>query len=441
MNNHSFNQSKELFDRAKNSIAGGVNSGIRLMETPVPLYHTHGRGSRLWDEDGNEYIDYQIGQGALLLGHAHPSIAKALCDQAGKGTHWAAQSRLEIDVAEFLQKHIPVCEKVRFGNSATEILIAVTRLARFHTGKWKFLRFEGHYHGWNDEGLFGVAPPPDTWNGVEGDGTPPRHLSQGIIPELASYHLLAQWNNPESVDNLFARHGGEIAAIICEPTLCNNGCIQPEAGFLQHLRNLCDEHGTVLVFDETISGFRFGLGGAESWSGVRPDICVLGKALGGGVPIAALGAREELMQHIINGDVVHAGTLNGNPLCLASAKAALGALETDQGYAERLQRLGRRLMEGLTELGARAGIPLCVSGPGAVFQVTVTDQSAPRNYRDYVLHNDRQRWFRLREALLRRGVRTTCRGIWFISCAHTEEDIKKTLEIVTDALKEKSVAT
>lgn len=434
-----FSQSKEYFDRAKKSIAGGVNSGIRLMETPVPLYHTFGRGSRLWDEDGNEYIDYQIGQGALILGHAHPAIAKALGEQAGRGTHWAAQSRLEIEVAEFLQKHIPVCQRVRFGNSATEILIAVTRLARFHTGKWKLLRFEGHYHGWNDEGLFGVAPPSDTWNDV--DGTQPQHLSQGIIPDLAQYHLLAQWNNLESVDNQFARHADEIAAVICEPTLCNNGCIQPEPGFLEHLRSLCDRHGAVLVFDETISGFRFGLGGAESWSGVRPDICVLGKALGGGVPIAALGASEDLMRHIANGTVIHAGTLNGNPLCLAAANAALGALEEDTGYSNRLQRLGQLLMEGLTELGAKAGIPLCVSGPGAVFQVTITDHSAPRNYREYMLSNDRKRWFRLREALLRRGVRSTCRGIWFISCAHTEEDIEKTLEIAADALRDESVST
>jgi glutamate-1-semialdehyde 2,1-aminomutase len=434
MDNQQFNKSAALLARAKNAIAGGVNSGIRLMETPVPLYHTHGKGSHLWDEDGNEYIDFQIGQGALILGHAHPAITEAISAQAARGTHWAAQSRLEIEAAELLQEHVPVCELVRFSNSATEILIAVTRLARTHTSKWKILRFEGHYHGWNDEGLFGVVPPPDTWDTGE-CGTPPRHLSEGIIPELAGYHLLAQWNNLASVEAHFQRHGDEISAILCEPILCNNGCIEPESGFLAGLRDIADRYGAVLVFDETITGFRFGLPGAEGWSGVQPDIGVLGKALGGGVPVAALGARREIMQHIIDGRAIHAGTLNGNPLMMAAVKATLTTLAADEGYVGRLRKLGQRLMSGLTELGKEAGLPIVAAGPGAVFQILMSEAPAPRNYRDYASNNDRDLWFKLREALLRKGVRPTCRGIWFITCAHTEEDIDRTLEIAAEAVR------
>lgn len=431
MNKDRFAKSQELFNRARKSMPGGVNSGIRLLETPVPLYHTHGKGARLWDVDDNEYIDYQIGQGALILGHAHPAIAEALSSQAYLGTHWAAQSELEISVAETLQRHIPVCEQVRFSNSATEIIIAVTRLARAATGRWKLLRFEGHYHGWNDEGLFGFAPDPAQWK--EGEPSQPTHPSAGIVPDLAQYHLPAQWNDLESVERHFAENKDEIAAIICEPLMCNSGCIQPDPEFLSGLREICDRHKSLLVFDETITGFRFGMSGAEGWSGVQPDIMIMGKAIGGGVPFAALGARKPLMEMIEQGKVIHAGTLNGNPICLAAANACLKILENDTGYPDRLRSLGRKLMQGLDDLGSKYGIPLKTSGPGAAFQVVITEGPLPKNHREYVRSHDKPRWNKLRELLLLQGVRTTCRGLCFVSCAHTEADIDETLALADKA--------
>jgi glutamate-1-semialdehyde 2,1-aminomutase len=281
-----FPKSAELFARAQNSIAGGINSGIRKMEVPVPLYFDHGKGSRLFDVDGNEYIDFQIGQGAILYGHAPQGMAEAIAAQAHKGTHWAAQSELEIDVAERLQSMIPGAERVRFNNSATEVVLSALRLARAHTGRPLILKFEGHYHGWSDEGLVGFAPPPDQWGSEE---NPTRlHPSQGVIPEVLGTFVVARWNDPEHLRQRVAEHHGQIAAIIFEPVLCNTGCMPAVPGMIETIRELCDENGIVMIADETITGFRFGAGCAQKHYGFTPDLTILGKAVGGGVPFAAL---------------------------------------------------------------------------------------------------------------------------------------------------------
>ncbi|MFV0338498.1 MAG: aspartate aminotransferase family protein [Chthoniobacterales bacterium] len=432
MSNYTFERSQELLNKSRNYIAGGVNSGIRGLETPVPLFFERGSGSRLWDVDGNEHIDFQLGQGALILGHAHPAIAGALAEQSALGTHWTAQSQLEIDVAKILCEEIPACDLLRFNNSATEALIAVTRLARRKTGRNKLLRFEGHYHGWNDEGLFGYAPAQNTWD--DENGTKPVHPSGGILPDLQNYQVLAQFNNLETVARRFEQNKGEIAALLVEPVSCNNGAISPEPGFLEGLRKLCDENGTVLVFDETITGVRFGLAGAEGWSGVRPDIFVMGKAIGGGVPFALIGGKAEFMEVIARGEVIHAGTLNSNPLCLAASKATLTALKNDASFADRLQSLGQRLMRGLNELGRENNIPILATGRGANFHILVTEKEAPKNYREYFLNNDRETWGKFRTELNIRGVRTTERGLCFLSAVHTEADIDEALNRAKDAL-------
>ena len=428
---YTFDKSRAFFERAQNSIAAGINSGIRKMEAPVPLYFTHGKGSRLYDVDGNEFIDFATGQGALLYGHAPDGMADAIAAQAKKGTHWAAQSELEIEVAERLQSMIPGAELVRFNNSATEVVMSALRLARCHTGRPLILKFEGHYHGWSDEGLVGFAPPPDKW-GTEDEPTH-IHPSQGVIPEVPGTFVVARWNDPEHLRQRVNAHRGQIAAIIFEPVLCNTGCMGPVPGLMSTIRELCDRDGMLMIADETITGFRFGAGCAQGYLGFTPDLTILGKAVGGGVPFAALAGKRSAFEKIISGEVVHAGTLNANPLCLAAAKWCLDEI-IDRGAAhpQGLITLGQRLMAGLSSLAEQHGIPLRPQGPGLVFHCGMIKSGAEdgpfTSYRDYAQRHDAPRWAHLRRCLLEEGVRAIERGLWFQSLAHTEADIDEALQ-------------
>ncbi len=426
----SFSQSRLLFERAQHCIAGGVNSGIRKMEQPVPLYFDHGKGCRLWDVDGNETIDFQTGQGALLYGHAPEGMADAIAAQARKGTHWAAQSELEIEVAERLQRMIPGAERVRFNNSATEVVLSAFRLARAHTGRKLILKFEGHYHGWADEGLVGYAPPPDQW-GSEAEPTS-LHPSQGVIPEVLDQFVVARWNDPEHLRQRVDQYRGQLAAIVFEPVLCNTGCMPPVPGLIETIRELCDRDGMLMIADETITGFRFGAGCAQQYYGFTPDLTILGKAIGGGVPFAALAGKLSSFKKILSGEVVHAGTLNANPLCLAAAKWCLDeVLALGDEHPKRNLQLGQKLMSGLRELADRHGIPLRPQGPGLVFHATMlkpgSEEGPIQDYRDYVKRQDAPRWAHLRRCLLESGVRAIERGLWFLSLAHTEADVDEAL--------------
>ncbi len=430
MRDDRFAKSRELFARAQGSIAGGVNSGIRKMELPVPLYFSHGQGARLWDVDGNDYLDFQLGQGALLYGHAPAGMAESLARQARLGVHWAAQSELEIEVAERLQRVIPSAERVRFNSSATEVVLAAYRLARAHTGKPLILNFEGHYHGWADEGLVGFAPQTDRFDEDKNPARP--HPSPGGIREVLDRFVVARWNDADLLRRLVEQHHGRIAAIVCEPCLCNTGCIEPAPGLLETIRELCDAENALMIADETITGFRFGAGGAQAHYGVTPDLTILGKAIGGGVPFAALAGREAAFAKIIKGEVVHAGTLNANPLCLAASKWCLDTvLGHGSRHPEGIIHLGRSLMRGLSSLAARHGIPLQTQGPGLVFHATMlkpgAEPGAVRDYRDYIRRHDAPRWAHLRRCLLESGVRAIERGLWFVSLAHTAADIEEAL--------------
>ncbi|MES2734797.1 MAG: aspartate aminotransferase family protein [Verrucomicrobiota bacterium] len=433
---YTFPHSTDLFARAQKSIAGGINSGIRKMEVPVPLYFDHGQGSRLWDVDGNEYVDFQTGQGALLYGHAPAGMAEAIGAQAKKGTHWAAQCELEIEVAERLQKMIPGAERVRFNNSATEVVLAAFRLARAHTGRKLILKFEGHYHGWADEGLVGFAPPPDKW-GTEDEPTR-LHPSQGVIPEVLDQFVVARWNDPEHLRRRVDQYRGQIAAIVFEPVLCNTSCMEPVQGLLQTIRELCDRDGMMMIADETITGFRFGAGCAQTHYGVVPDLTILGKAIGGGVPFAAMVGKEASFAKILSGEVVHAGTLNANPLCLAAAKWCLDqVIELGDSHPHQLIGLGQKMMAGLRTLADEHGIPLRPQGPGLVFHTTLLKPGAAEgpvtSYRDHVQRHDAPRWAHLRRCLLENGVRAIERGLWFLSLAHSENDVDEGLQRASTA--------
>ncbi|MEQ2009846.1 MAG: aminotransferase class III-fold pyridoxal phosphate-dependent enzyme [Limisphaerales bacterium] len=423
--------SRKLFERATRSIAAGVNSGIRKMEQPVPLSFQRGAGPRVWDVDGNEYIDFQIGQGALLYGHAPAGMAEAIAAQARLGTHWAAQSELEIEVAERLQAMIPSAELVRFNNSATEVVLSALRLARGHTGRPLVLKFEGHYHGWADEGLVGFAPPPDNWGT---DEAPTRlHPSQGVIPEVLEKFVVVRWNDPGHLRQRVAEFKGQIATIIFEPVLCNTGCMEPVPGMIETIRDLCDREGMLMIADETITGFRFGPGGAQSHFGFVPDLTILGKAVGGGVPFAALVGKQVAMRKIIEGAVVHAGTLNGNPLCLAASKWCLDNIaELGDRHPREVTALGQQMMTGLRAIADRHGIPLRPQGPGLVFHTVMLKAGAAegtiRDYRDHVRRHDATRWTHLRRCLLDEGVRAIERGLWFVSLAHRQADVAEALQ-------------
>lgn len=425
-----FTRSSELFARAQKSIAGGINSGIRKMEQPVPLYFARGSGPRIWDVDGNETIDYQLGQGALLYGHAPAGLAAAISAQAKLGLHWAAQCELEIEVAERLQAMIPSVELVRFNNSATEAVMAAFRLARATTGRQLILRFEGHYHGWGDEGLVGFANPPGTW--TEDDELPRTHPSKGIIPKVTEHFVLSKWNDAAHLKRTVDKHRGQLAAIIFEPALCNTCCIEPVDGFMATIRELCDRDGILMIADETITGFRFGASSAQGFYGFKPDLTILGKAIGGGTPFAALGGTKAAMAKIISGESIHAGTLNANPLCLAASKWCLDEIiHRGDTHPAGTIALGRRLMAGLAELAAKNGIPMRPQGPGLAFHTVILKPGAAEgpvmNYRDYVTRHDAPRWAHIRLMLLEEGVRAIERGLWSISTTHTDQEINDTL--------------
>jgi glutamate-1-semialdehyde 2,1-aminomutase len=428
---YTFAQSQALFTRAQRSIAAGVNSGIRKMEAPVPLYFARGSGPHLWDVDGNHYLDFQLGQGALLYGHAPAGMAEAIGAQAKLGTHWAAQCELEIEVAERIQKMIPSAELVRFNNSATEVVLAAFRLARAHTGRKLILRFEGHYHGWADEGLVGFANPAASWGD---DENPARtHPSKGVIPEVLDQFVVVRWNDVAHLRRRVDEFRGQIAAIVFEPVLCNTCCLEPVEGLMATIRELCDRDGMLMISDETITGFRFGAACAQGYYDYKPDLTILGKAIGGGTPFAALAGTRAAMAKILSGEVIHAGTLNANPLCLAASKWCLDeVLALGTAHPARSQELGRTLMAGLVALAQEHGVPLRPQGPGLIFHAVMLKPGATegpiRDYRDYVRRHDAARWMHLRRCLLEEGVRAIERGLWSISLAHTAPDIEEALK-------------
>jgi glutamate-1-semialdehyde 2,1-aminomutase len=435
---YTFARSQALFERAQRSIAAGVSSGIRRLEAPVPLYFARGSGPNLWDVDGNHYLDFQLGQGALLYGHAPAGMAEALAAQARLGTHWAAQCELEIEVAERLQAMIPSAELVRFNNSATEVVTAAFRLARAHTGRPLILRFEGHYHGWADEGLVGFANPIDRW-GTDED--PARlHPSQGVIRAVLDQFVVARWNDLAHLRRRVEQFKGRIAAIVFEPVGCNTCCIEPAPGLMTGIRELCDQEGMLMISDETITGFRFGAACAQGYYGYRPDLTILGKAIGGGTPFAALAGTKKAMAKILSGEVVHAGTLNGNPLCLAASKWCLDqVIALGATHPAGSQRLGARLMAGLVTLARQYSVPLYPQGPGLIFHAVMLRpdvSSGPiRDYRDYVRRHDGPRWAHLRRCLLEEGVRAIERGLWSVSLAHGEPEIDEALRRASRAMR------
>ncbi len=420
--------------RARSVLPGGVNSPVRAYRAVggEPVVIAEGEGALVRDVDGNEYVDYVASFGPLILGHAHPAVVEAVRDAAGRGTSFGAPTEAEAELAERVVAAFPSIERVRFVNSGTEATMSALRLARAAAGRDLVLKFEGCYHGHAD-GMLAAAG-----SGVATFALPD---SPGVPAAFAAQTLLAPYNDLSAVEATFDAHPDAIACIIVEPVAGNMGLIEPEAGFLPGLRALCDRYSALLLFDEVITGFRVGRGGAQERYGVTPDLTALGKIVGGGLPVGAYGGPRALMERMAPaGDVYQAGTLSGNPLATAAGIAMLDALAADEGAYRRLDELGARLEAGLTEAAREAGVPLAVSRVGSALTPFFLD-ALPRDY-DGARAADLDAFARFHRGMLQRGVMAPPSQFetWFVSLAHDEALIDRTIAAAREALTEVAAA-
>ncbi|MBO0744336.1 MAG: aspartate aminotransferase family protein [Candidatus Dormibacteraeota bacterium] len=423
-----------LHRRAGHTMPGGVNSNFRLGGTPVPLFWSSGEGAHLTDADGNDYVDYVLGMGPAILGHRPPSVVEAVAAALSLGQTLAGQHQMEIELAELIVRAMPAAEEVRIASSGSEAVQLALRIARAATGRRLVLKFEGHYHGWLDTIM--VSTSPSVADAGPDDAPVPVLQSAGQSAAAASDVRVLPWNDAAAIERFMADQGHEVAAVIMEPILCNTSVVVPRPGYLERVRDLVRRAGSVLIFDEVITGFRVGPGGAQALLGVTPDLTVLGKALGAGFPVAALAGRRDLMELTATGGVVHGGTYNANLVAASAAREALRLL-TDPALDlhRRMNEVGARLVEGLRELGTTVDPALRVQGLGTVFNTAFTNGVEVVDYRSYQ-RADQGRQRRFLRALQDRGVRVTSRGTWFLSSAHTAADVDRTLAAAADALRE-----
>lgn len=415
--------SERMTMAARTVLPGGVDSNVRLDGAAV--FFARGEGAWLWDVDGHDYVDYLLGQGPAFLGHAPAGILEAVNEAVRNGMVFGAQHPLELDAAERLVGALGWPGMVRFGSSGTEMVQAALRLARAATRRRRVVRFEGHYHGWLDNVHISVPP----------DGAGPRGAAPASAGQLAEHLrelIVLPWNDLDAVRAALEAHGREVAAVIMEPVMINAGVIEPRDGFLAGVRELCDRHGVVLVFDEIITGFRIALGGAAERYGVTPDLATYGKAMAGSWPVAALAGRAELMERFGSGEVTHAGTFNANVMGMAAVDATLRRLSSEPPY-ERLAVIGGALMDGLRELGRRHSLPLHVQGLPMAFHVSFGDGVAT-DHRS-LQRLDAGRYRALVDRLMEEGVWVARRGVWYVSTAHGPREVEVTLERVESALK------
>ncbi|HOU29609.1 MAG TPA: glutamate-1-semialdehyde 2,1-aminomutase, partial [Thermoleophilia bacterium] len=418
-------RSKELFDAAAEIIPGGAGSSARTVKfgwEPYPPFIAQGSGSRLRDVDGHEYIDYLLGLGPMILGHRHPVVTRAVCDAVSElGTCFGLPYELEIEAARKVVDAVPSVEMVRFTNSGSEAVGTAVRLARAYTGRRLLVRFEGHYHGWQDVVYWSNHVDP----AAAGPADHPRPVpaGPGVPLELADTLEVLTWNDPESFQRLMDERGDEVAAVITEPAVFNTGCILPEPGYLELLRAETKKHGALLIFDEVITGFRFCRGGGQEWFNVMPDLTTMAKGLGGGFPVAAIGGTREVMSMIAEGRYSHSGTYNANVVQCAAVSATMDLLDDPDWYA-RQRALGDRLAQGLRDLAAENGLPVRIEGLGTVFQVWFTDHPI-RNWRDAEKYADVKMFARWYQEMLLRGVlfHPSQYENLFVSMVHTDADI------------------
>lgn len=427
-----YSQSSQLLERAKKVLAGGVSSEFRKYSYPHALFYTHGKGSRIYDVDGNEYLDFTLSQGPLILGHSHPHVVKSVADYSADGQLYAGQHIKEIELAEKLNKLIPSAELMRFCLDGSEAVQTALRVSRAATGRKKFLRFEGHYHGWLDNVAWGISTPSEEALGNrENPNAYP--WTEGLPEHARDEFIILPWNDLSLLKKTVAEHYQDIAAIITEPIMCNNGCILPAPGFLEGLREVCDEYDIALIFDEVITGFRVGLGGAQEYFGVTPDLSVFAKAMASGYPISAIVGKNKWMHLVEDSKVIQAGTMNSSNATVAAALATIEVLETENPY-DRMYQYGKKLMEGIREAAIATNQNLLVQGLGPMFNTGFTELKSIKDYRD-TLSFDKSKLKKFISGMQESNVRIIGRGLWYISTAHTETDIDNAIEKATKVLR------
>jgi glutamate-1-semialdehyde 2,1-aminomutase len=410
-----------LFAEAARYIPGGVNSPVRAFGSVggTPVFIREARGAYLFGEDDRRYIDYVGSWGPMILGHAHPEVIRAVQEAAGHGLSFGAPTRIETALAKKVCEHFPSMDKVRFVSSGTEATMSAIRLARGFTGRDKIVKFEGCYHGHSDSLLVKAG------SGALTIGVP---TSPGVPASVAEHTITLSFNDLDGVRALFAEHGRDIAGIIVEPIAGNMNMVLPDEGFLEGLRRVCDESGSLLIFDEVMTGFRVAHGGAQAAYGVRPDLTTLGKIVGGGMPVGAFGGRADVMDRIApTGPVYQAGTLSGNPIAMAAGLTTLGLIEQD-GFYEALSERTAALVAGLEGAASAAGVPLATAQLGGMFGFFFTDAGRVRSYRQ-VMACDGERFKRFFHGMLEQGVYLAPSAFeaGFVSAAHSERDIAETV--------------
>ena len=430
---YSREKSQPIFDRALNVLVKGVSSNFRFLgekETPVIV---KGKGAHVWDADDNEFIDYRLGWGPIILGHADDRVNHAVTEHLENGTTFAATSELEVIVAEKLVKMIPGMEKLRFTNTGTEATMHALRTARGYTNKEKFIKFEGQYHGAHDYVLFSTASSPISAMGARTSPIPVQ-VGSGIPDKIRDYVYCLPFNDFEAVEQCVKDHHGELAAILVEPCLGNIAGIEPKDGFLDHLRSLCNDHNIALIFDEVKTGFRLSNGGARETYGVIPDISTYAKSLGNGLPVAAFGGKAEVMDVIGGGSVSHAGTFGANGVSMAAANAVIDILN-ETPVLKDLSKRGLRLKEGLDQVLTDADLPHQMCGHPNIQGFLITDKKV-QEVRD-LAYSDDGLYETIMNNMYNRGVwiEDDPREPWFLCEAHTEEIIDKTLNIFQESVK------
>ena len=418
-------QNEQLFEQSQKVIPGGVNSPVRAFKGVggTPVFIDHAQGSRIWDADGREYIDYVGSWGPAILGHAHPGTVKAVQDAAARGLSFGAPSAAELEIAELITQLVPSIEKVRLVSSGTEATMSAIRLARGFTGRSKIIKFEGCYHGHADFLLVKAGSGALTF------GNP---TSAGVPAETAAQTLVLDYNDVAGLERTFAELGAEIPCIIVEPFAGNMNLVKPTAPFMAAMRRLCDASGALLIFDEVMTGFRVDLGGAQKLLGIKPDLTTLGKVIGGGMPVGAFGGRADVMDKLAPlGPVYQAGTLSGNPVAVAAGLATLKAINEPDFYADLAART-RRLVKGLMSEAKDAEVTFCADSVGGMFGLYFA-ATPPTSFAE-VMQCDKETFNRFFHAMLDRGIYLAPSAFeaGFVSAAHTDADIDATLAAARD---------
>jgi glutamate-1-semialdehyde 2,1-aminomutase len=417
-------KSEILYEKAQEVIVGGVNSPSRSFKAVgggAPVFMERAKGAYFWDVDGNQYIDYLAAYGPIITGHAHPHITKAIQKAAETGVLYGTPTALEITFAEMLQEAIPSLEKVRFVNSGTEAVMTTIRVARAYTGRDKILKFAGCYHGHSDLVLVAAGSGPSTL------GTPD---SAGVTKNIAEEVITIPFNDPSALKEAFEKWGDQLAAVLVEPIVGNFGIVAPEPGFLEAINEVAHSYGTLVIYDEVITAFRFMYGGAQNFLGVTPDMTAMGKIIGGGLPIGAYGGKKSIMEKVAPlGPAYQAGTMAGNPASMAAGIACLEVLK-QPGVYEELDRLGSRLEAGIREINTRFNYPIVLNRLKGAMTLYFSDH-AVKNYED-AKATDGERFGQFFKAMLQNGVNLAPSKYeaWFLTTAHKDEDVDRTLEAV-----------